>query len=151
MTNLCDNSSHWDCIFIYIFQTFEARTWANQVNITGLGTMTSDMSFTLEKLFLERAEREKTAKWWLLWETKTADISKSTNKDIMTVWLINWVTNSLNGLLINRLTLRKNIWLAKLVFKWLIDSWLMNWRFDWLTDWLTIWIVDWLIYWLSDW
>ena len=46
-------------LFIYIFQTFEARTRANQANITGLGKIDlSDTNFTLEKLFLKRAERE---------------------------------------------------------------------------------------------
>ena len=49
MTNLCDNSSRWDCIFIYIFQTFEARTRANQANITGLGTFDLWHAFHIRK------------------------------------------------------------------------------------------------------
>ena len=37
-TNLCDASSRWDWIFIFIFRNFEARTPAN---ITGLGFATN--------------------------------------------------------------------------------------------------------------
>ena len=39
LTNLCDDSQRSDCIFIRVFQTFEARTRANQANITELGTI----------------------------------------------------------------------------------------------------------------
>ena len=38
LTNLCDASSRWDWIFIFIFRHFEARTPAN---ITGLGFATN--------------------------------------------------------------------------------------------------------------
>ena len=38
MTELCHASSRWDCIFIYIFRTFEARM---QADIAGLGLATN--------------------------------------------------------------------------------------------------------------
>ena len=49
----CDDSECWDCIFIYVFQTFEARTRANQVNITGLGTIDLWHEFHIRKAVLK--------------------------------------------------------------------------------------------------
>ena len=39
LTNLCDDSYSVEIAFLFIFQMFEARTRANQANITGLGTI----------------------------------------------------------------------------------------------------------------
>ena len=39
--------------FIYVFQTFEARTRANQADITGLGTIDLWHEFQLENMFFK--------------------------------------------------------------------------------------------------
>ena len=39
LTNLCDDSYSVEIAFLFVFQMFEARTRANQANITGLGTI----------------------------------------------------------------------------------------------------------------
>ena len=59
LTNLCDDSWRWDCIFIYVFQTFEDRTRANQADITGLGAIDLWHAARLAQLGERRsAERE---------------------------------------------------------------------------------------------
>ena len=46
-----------DIEFLFVFQTFEEREQIRQILLDS-EQLTSDTSFTLEKLFLKRAERE---------------------------------------------------------------------------------------------
>ena len=58
MTNLYDNSSRWDCISIFSFKRLRLEREQIRQILLDLEQLTSDTSFTLEKLFLKRAEQD---------------------------------------------------------------------------------------------